>query len=100
MRRSTFLSLLLSPLASAASALAADIELPLKPKSVRFAVIGDGGTGDKMQYDVGRLMEEYRQKTSFDFVIMLGDNIYGTDEPADMKLKFEDPYKALLDAGV
>jgi len=31
---------------------------------------------------------------------MLGDNIYGADTPADFKLKFEAPYKPLLDAGV
>jgi hypothetical protein len=79
---------------------AVDLKLPLKPKSVRFAVIGDSGTGDKLQYDVGRLMEAYRQKAAFDFVIMLGDNIYGADQPGDFKLKFETPYKPLLDAGV
>src|SRR2546427_404137 len=29
-----------------------EIDLPLQPKSVRFAVIGDSGTGDRAQYDV------------------------------------------------
>jgi len=79
---------------------AVELGLPLKAKSVRFAVIGDNGTGDRMQYDIGRLMEDCRKKASFDFVIMLGDNIYGADTPADFKLKFETPYKPLLDAGV
>jgi hypothetical protein len=79
--------------------LAAD-DLPLKEGSVRFAVIGDGGTGGKEQYQVAQQMERYRQKVKFDFVVMLGDNIYGGDSPADMKKKFEDPYKPLLDAGV
>lgn len=45
-------------------------------------------------------MELYRQATKFDFVIMLGDNIYGSHSPQDFKKKFEDPYKPLLDAGV
>jgi 3',5'-cyclic AMP phosphodiesterase CpdA len=31
---------------------------------------------------------------------MLGDNIYGSDAPADMLKKFATPYKPLLDAGV
>jgi 3',5'-cyclic AMP phosphodiesterase CpdA len=75
-------------------------ELPLKPNSVRFAVIGDMGTGGKEQYEVARQMELSRQKAGFDFVTTLGDNIYGGESPAEMKKKFEDPYKSLLDAGV
>jgi len=75
-------------------------DLPLKQDSVRFAVIGDMGTGDKAQYEVGQQMERAREKTMFDFVVMLGDNIYGGKGPAEMKKKFEDPYKPLLDAGV
>ena len=31
---------------------------------------------------------------------MLGDNIYGTSTPHDYEIKFERPYRALLDAGV
>jgi hypothetical protein len=31
---------------------------------------------------------------------MLGDNMYGSQQPADFIKKFEQPYKALLDAGV
>lgn len=75
-------------------------DLPLKSGSTRFAVIGDMGTGDKPQYEVAAVMEEYRRKTGFDFVLTLGDNIYGGSSPADVKKKFEDPYKPLLDAGV
>jgi 3',5'-cyclic AMP phosphodiesterase CpdA len=33
-------------------------------------------------------------------VIMLGDNLYGSQGAADFVLKFERPYKPLLDAGV
>jgi 3',5'-cyclic AMP phosphodiesterase CpdA len=33
-------------------------------------------------------------------VIMLGDNMYGSQRSADFVQKFERPYKALLDAGV
>ena len=45
-------------------------------------------------------METYRQATNFDFVIMLGDNIYGSHSPRDFVDKFEKPYQSLLDAGV
>jgi 3',5'-cyclic AMP phosphodiesterase CpdA len=79
---------------------ALDLRLPLQANSVRFAVIGDSGTGDRAQYEVAQKMEAYRQATKFDFVIMLGDNIYGSHSPQDFKRKFEDPYKPLLDAGV
>jgi len=77
-----------------------DVRLPLESKSVRFAVIGDSGTGERAQYEVAEKMELYRQKVNFDFVIMLGDNIYGGHRPHDFKKKFELPYHALLDAGV
>src|SRR5437764_3872448 len=77
-----------------------DIKLPRQTGSVRFAVIGDSGTGDKEQYDVAKEMEAYQQSVKFDFVIMMGDNIYGGQSPSDFKRKFEDPYRPLLDAGV
>ena len=78
----------------------AQLTLPLKPNSVRFAVIGDMGTGKKPQYEVADQMVEYRKLFAFDFVITLGDNIYGSQSAADLKAKFEDPYQALLSAGV
>jgi hypothetical protein len=60
-------------------------ELPLKLplKSVRFAVIGDTGTGENPEFEVAREMEAYREVVDFSFVIMLGDNIYGGDIPED-----------------
>lgn len=76
------------------------VRLPLEPGSVRFAVIGDNGTGEAPEYAVAQQMEAYRQQVNYNFVIMLGDNIYGGDKPKDFDIKFEQPYKALLDAGV
>ena len=84
----------------AASSVTLDLRIPLQPNSVRFAVIGDSGTGEREQYDLAQRMETYRQATKFDFVIMLGDNIYGSHSPQDFAKKFEQPYKPLLDAGV
>jgi predicted phosphodiesterase len=68
--------------------------------SVRFAVIGDMGTGDKKQIEVANQMVKSRQSFPFDFVIMVGDNLYGGDSPRDYARKFEQPYKTLLDSGV
>ena len=65
--------------------------------TVRFAVIGDSGTGDKPQYQVGERLAESRSVFPFEFVLMLGDNIYGGERPEDFEKKFERPYKALLD---
>jgi hypothetical protein len=74
--------------------------LPLNPSSVRFAVIGDTGTGRAPQYEVARRMMAFRERFPFGFVLMLGDNIYGREDPSDYDLKFARPYRALLDAGV
>ena len=73
---------------------------PSKPDSFRFAVIGDMGTGDQPQYDVANQMTKSHGTFPFDFVLMLGDNLYGGDSPSDFAKKFELPYKALLGAGV
>lgn len=71
-----------------------------RPDSLRFAVIGDSGSGDREQYEVGQRLAEMRKTFPYDFVIMLGDNIYGSERARDFQKKFEQPYKALLDAGV
>jgi predicted MPP superfamily phosphohydrolase len=76
------------------------LTLPNKPDSVKFAAIGDMGTGNKPQYEVGALMNQLHESFKFDFVIMLGDNLYGSQKPNDFVTKFETPYKPLLDAGV
>lgn len=76
------------------------LSLPNKPDSLRFAVMGDTGTGGKTQYDVARQMVEWRTLFPFEFVLMMGDNLYGGDKPKDYQQKFEIPYKPLMDAGV
>ena len=74
--------------------------LPNRSGSLKFAAIGDNGTGDQPQYDVARQMGQWHQRFAFDMVIMLGDNLYGSQQPADFVQKFERPYQPLLDAGV
>src|SRR5262245_34899915 len=72
---------------------AAEVHGPKESDSLRFAVIGDSGTGEKPAYDVGAQLAKARSTFPFDFVVMLGDNLYGGEKPRDFKLKFEEPYK-------
>jgi hypothetical protein len=74
--------------------------LPNLPDSFRFAVIGDSGTGARPQYAVAQVLAQFQRQLGFKTVVMLGDNIYGSDSPKDFEKKFELPYKALLDSGV
>src|SRR5262245_41194525 len=95
-RRLTALALALA----AAPVYAQELRLPNKGGSCKFAVIGDTGTGAQAQYDVGKQMAAFHDKFKYEFVIMVGDNIYGSDSAGDFQRKFELPYKALLDARV
>ena len=76
------------------------LALPVKDGSVRFAVIGDSGRGDQSQQQVADQMSAWRARFPFEFVVMLGDNVYPPRQPDDFQKKFEQPYKQLLDAGV
>jgi len=88
------------PKTFAASAVGVRVSLPRKEGSTRFAVIGDTGTGSKQQYQLGEVMTRAYAEFPFEFVLMLGDNMYGGETPADFDKKFEDVYKSLLDAKV
>jgi len=90
----------ISYLALAAMRLSLYGQVPIKTNSVRFAAIGDMGTGERPQYEVAATMNKCRDTSGFDFVLMLGDNIYGGSRANDYRDKFELPYKGLLDAGV
>lgn len=79
---------------------AQELTLPLADGSVRMLVIGDSGTGDRVQAEVAQQMANYRAKFPYTFAIMLGDNMYGSERPQDYARKFEGPYKPLLDAKV
>jgi calcineurin-like phosphoesterase family protein len=73
------------------------LALPIKDGSVRFAVIGDTGSGTSKQREVGDMMVRYRALFPFEFVLMMGDNLYGGETPQDFEKKFARPYKELLD---
>ena len=89
------------PNASASATVARnDTRAPVSDSSIRFAVLGDTGTGDRAQYDVAAQLLSSHAIFPFEFAIMLGDNLYGSERPQDYARKFELPYKALLDAKV
>ena len=96
--RRVLLSILL--LALSGPLAAQDVKLPNKDGSVKFAVLGDTGTGGSDQYAVGKQLMNFKAKFPFDFALMLGDNLYGGESPRDYSKKFELPYKPLLDAKV
>jgi hypothetical protein len=89
-----------APAATTAPAPSAAVALGSAQGSFTFAVIGDNGTGDAGQYDTGRQLFAAYQRQAFPLVIMVGDNIYGSERPQDFVRKFEAPYRPLLDAGV
>ena len=88
------------PVASSTSKAGPSLALPNKADSVRFAVIGDTGTGKDAQAALAERMAEYHAAFPFEFVLMMGDNLYGGEKADDYEQKFEQPYKKLLDAGV
>jgi hypothetical protein len=73
------------------------LSLPLKEGSVRFMVVGDTGTGTDKQRELADVMYQYKMAFPYEFALLMGDNMYGTESPEDFKMKFEDVYKKLLD---
>ena len=76
------------------------LTLPLAKDSVRFVLIGDTGTGTEKQHELAKLLLTSRQAFPFEFVLLVGDNLYGGEKPADYKAKFEDVYRPLINQQV
>ena len=74
--------------------------MPNRADSLKFAVLGDFGTGSRGQLQMAVEMARVRERFPFEFVLTVGDNIYGSDGPQEFSRKFEVPYKPLLDNGV
>jgi len=74
--------------------------LPNSADSLKLAVIGDNGTGKAPQMELAAQMATAHQQFPFELVLMMGDNFYGSQGPADLEQKFARPYRPLLDAGV
>jgi 3',5'-cyclic AMP phosphodiesterase CpdA len=84
----------------AATGLAQPLVPPDRADSLKFAVLGDFGNGEREQFEVAERMWTMRTAFPFDFVLALGDNMYGRQRPEDFVAKFERPYARLLEAGV
>jgi hypothetical protein len=89
-----------APQTPAQAAKAPDTPLPNRPDSLKFAVLGDFGTGGGEQYQTAAQMARSRERFPYELVITVGDNIYGSERPQDFDKKFAIPYKPLIDAGV
>ena len=76
------------------------VALPNKEGTFKFAVLGDFGTGDDEQYELAQKMAEVHGRFRYQTVVLVGDNLYGSERPQDFRKKFEVPYKPLLDSGV
>jgi hypothetical protein len=76
------------------------VSLPNHNESFKFIVLGDFGTGDREQYQLGTQMASLHNRFKFEAAVLVGDNLYGSERPQDFEKKFERPYKSLLDAGV
>jgi predicted phosphodiesterase len=77
-----------------------NVRLPNKAGSLKFAVIGDSGQPGGGQAAVAAQMAKWRANFRFEFVIMTGDNLYGSENPRDYEKKFAIPYKPIIDSGV
>jgi 3',5'-cyclic AMP phosphodiesterase CpdA len=86
--------------AQSAPELAAPPQPGTADSSLKLAVIGDNGTGEQPEYDTAQQMVTRRSAFPFEAVLMLGDNMYGSQNPPDFIVKFERPFAALLSAGV
>jgi predicted MPP superfamily phosphohydrolase len=78
----------------------AAVPLPNKAGSFKFAILGDFGTGDQTQYELANQMVKLQERFKYEIVVLVGDNLYGSERPQDFVKKFELPYKPLLDRGV
>ena len=63
---------------------------------VRFALLGDWGTGDKNQGGIATQMLASHQRTPFDFIISAGDNIYPNGAGRHFQRNFEQPFASFL----
>jgi hypothetical protein len=80
---------------------AQDLTVPNKPSgTLKFAVIGDSGTGDSNQYRLAKVFTDIHQRFPYEFVLMMGDNMYGGESERDFQRKFVIPYKPILDKGI
>ncbi len=67
---------------------------------VNMIFLGDTGTGDARQREVGSQMAEIARREPLDYVVLLGDNIYGGNKGNSFGEKFLKVYDSLFTLGV
>jgi hypothetical protein len=68
-------------------AAAQKITLPQAKGSVRFAVIGDSGSGERLQYETADRLRLAHQQFPFEFALMLGRQHLRRQNPAGLREK-------------
>src|SRR5688500_17295981 len=61
------------------------VPLPNRADSLKFAVLGDFGTGGRSQYQLAAQMDKLHQTFPFELIILVGDNMYGSERAADFR---------------
>ena len=74
------------------------VESALNP--VRFAVLGDWGSGDAGEMGVAQQMLAAHRAKPLDLIIGAGDNIYPNGSADNFAQNFERPFEGLIKAGV
>jgi predicted phosphodiesterase len=72
----------------------------IRPDRLRFAVVGDNGTGGRNAMRVGRAMADAYRDQPFSLLVHTGDLVYYGDLDARYDEVFVRPLRPLLDAGV
>ena len=76
------------------------LSMPNKAGSLKFGVLGDFGTGEPQQYELAEQIANAYRAFKFELMVLVGDNLQGRERPQDFALRFEKPYKPLIDGGV
>ncbi len=66
---------------------------------VRFAVAGDVGTGSDIEYRTAEGVFNRSEAQAFNGLILLGDNVYPSGDPARLPDTVFEPFSGVLDAG-
>ena len=72
----------------------------MQKSAMRIAIYGDAGRGNREQMELGRIMAQRHALNPFHFALSTGDNQYDTTTPETMKSVFEEPFAALIEAGL
>lgn len=72
---------------------------PNDPPDIRFAVAGDVGTGSEIVYRTAAVVASRSIQQDFDGLILLGDNVYPSGDPARLPNTVFEPFRDVLTVG-